>query len=145
MRSLLKASWVIGFDGRSHVYWRNGEVVFSGERIEFVGRGFQGHVDRTVDYGNALIGPGLIDLDALGDIDTGVLTLDNGDKRDNGRLWSEDYLRRGPTEVYSPEEEIFKYRYAFTHLIRNGITTALPITSMYYRACLLYTSDAADE
>jgi cytosine/adenosine deaminase-related metal-dependent hydrolase len=134
MRTLLKAAWVIGFDGGKHVYWRNGEVVFSGERIEFVGRGFQGHVDHTVDYGHAVIGPGLIDLDALGDIDTGVLTLDNGDKRDNGRLWSEDYLRRGPTEVFTPQEEIFKYRYAFTHLIRNGITTALPITSMYYRS-----------
>ncbi len=134
MRTLLKSSWVIGFDGHSHVYWRDGEVVFTGGRIEFVGRGFQGQVDRTVDYGNAVIGPGLIDLDALGDIDTGVLTLDNGDKRDNGRLWSEDYLRNGPTEAYSPDEEVFKYRYAFTHLIRNGVTTALPITSMYYRA-----------
>ncbi len=134
MRTLLKASCVIGFDGHSHVYWRDGEVVFAGDRIEFVGRGFQGHVDRNVDYGHALISPGLIDLDALGDIDSGVLTLDNGDKRDNGRLWSEDYLRRGPTEAYAPEEEIFKARYAFTHLIRNGITTALPITSMYYRA-----------
>lgn len=133
MRTLLKASCVIGFDGRSHVYWRDGEVVFSGDRIEFVGRNFQGHVDRTVDYGQAVICPGLIDLDALGDIDSGVLGVDNGSKFDNGRLWSEDYIRRGPHDAYTPEEEVFKYRYAFTHLIRNGITTALPITSMYYR------------
>ncbi len=136
MRTLLKASCVIGFDGqsRAHVYWRDGEVVFSGDHIEFVGRGFQGHVDRTVDYGDAVMGPGLIDLDALGDIDTGVLTVDNGDKRENGRLWSEDYLRRGPVDAFDLEDEVFKYRYAFTHLLRNGITTALPITSMYYRA-----------
>ncbi|MEO7954005.1 MAG: N-ethylammeline chlorohydrolase, partial [Polaromonas sp.] len=133
MRTLLKASCVIGFDGVSHVYWRDGEVVFSGDRIEFVGRNFQGHVDRTVDYGQAVICPGLIDLDALGDIDSGVLDVDNGSKLDNGRLWSEDYIRRGPHEAYTPEEEVFKYRHAFTHLIRNGITTALPITSMYYR------------
>lgn len=134
MRTLLKASCVIGFDGRSHVFWRDGEVVFSGERIEFVGRDFPGPVDHTVDYGQAVISPGLIDLDALGDIDSGVLTVDNGSKLDNGRLWSADYIRRGPKDAYTPEEEIFKYRYAFTHLIRNGITTALPITSMYYRA-----------
>jgi cytosine/adenosine deaminase-related metal-dependent hydrolase len=134
MRTLLKAACVVGFDGRSHVFWRDGEVVFSGTQIEFVGRGFQGHVDRTLDYGQAVIGPGLIDLDALGDIDTGVLTVDNGSKLENGRLWSQDYLQHGPTDVYTLEEEIFKYRYAFTHLIRNGITTALPITSMYYRA-----------
>ncbi|MFX1765794.1 hypothetical protein PWP93_25010 [Paraburkholderia sp. A1RI-2L] len=134
MRTLLKASCVIGFDGRSHVFWRDGEVVFSGERIEFVGRGFAGPVDHTVDYGQAVISPGLIDLDALGDIDSGVLTVDNGSKLNNGRLWSADYIRRGPRDACTLEEEIFKYRYAFTHLIRNGITTALPITSMYYRA-----------
>lgn len=134
MRTLLTAACVVGFDGRSHRYWRDGEVVFSDDRIEFVGRGFTGHVDRRVDYGDAVIGPGFIDLDALGDIDTGVLTVDNGDKRDNGRLWSADYLRRGPVDAFDLEDEVFKYRYAFTHLLRNGITTALPITSMYYRA-----------
>ncbi|APW40778.1 N-ethylammeline chlorohydrolase [Rhodoferax koreense] len=134
MRTLLKASCVVGFDGTSHVFWRNGEVVFSGDRIEFVGHNFPGHVDRTVDYGQAVICPGFIDLDALGDIDSGVLGVDNGSKFENGRLWSEDYIRRGPQDAYTPEEQLFKYRYAFTHLIRNGITTALPITSMYYRA-----------
>src|SRR6187399_2655135 len=117
MRTLLKAAWVIGFDGRSHVYWRKGEVVFSDSRIEFVGRDFPGPVDHVVDYGHAVIGPGLIDLDALGDIDTGILTVDSGDKRENGRLWSEDYLRTGPADAFTPEEEVFKYRYAFTHLI----------------------------
>ncbi|MBU3737505.1 MAG: amidohydrolase family protein [Rhodoferax sp.] len=134
MRTLLTAEWVLGFDGRGHVLWRNGEVVFSGKHIEFVGRGFSGTVDCRRDFGRALISPGLIDLDALGDLDSGVLTVDNGNRLDMGRLWSEDYLRQGPIEAYTPQEEQFKYRHAFTQLIRNGITTALPITSMYYRA-----------
>src|SRR5690606_26844525 len=77
---------------------------------------------------------GFIDLDALGDLDTEVLTFDNGPWKNLGRIWTEDALRRGPTEAYTPEEELFKYRFAFTQLIRNGITTALPITSMLYRA-----------
>jgi cytosine/adenosine deaminase-related metal-dependent hydrolase len=132
-RIALKASCVVGFDGAQHVLWRNGEVVFEGSRILFVGRDFPGPVDQWIDYGNALIGPGFIDLDALGDLDSTVLTLDNGDERDMGRMWSAQYLARGPRESYSPEEEVFKYRYAFTQLIRNGITTAMPITSMYYR------------
>ena len=50
---------VIGFDGKSHVIWRNGEVVFEGSRIIFVGRGFEGHVDERIDYGNAIIGAGV--------------------------------------------------------------------------------------
>lgn len=134
MRTRLRAEWVLGFDGASHVLWRDGEVVFTGDRIEFVGRGFDGPVDRDIRYGRALISPGLIDLDALGDLDSGVLTVDNGDKLEMGRLWSEDYLREGPRETYTADEEAFKVRYAFAALIRNGITTALPITSMYYRA-----------
>jgi cytosine/adenosine deaminase-related metal-dependent hydrolase len=134
MRTRLKAAFVVGFNGKSHELWRDGEVVFSADKIEFVGREFPGHVDKTVDYGHALIGPGLIDLDALGDLDSGVLGFENGDKREMGRLWSQDYLSQGPRESYSAEEEVFKYRYAFSQLIRNGITTALPITSMYYRA-----------
>ncbi len=129
----LKASCVVGFDGTQHVLWRDGEVVFSGSRIEFVGRGYAGAVDQWIDYGNALIGPGFIDLDALGDLDSTVLTLDNGDERAMGRMWSSEYLAAGPRETYSADEEVFKYRYAFTQLIRNGITTAMPITSMYYR------------
>lgn len=133
MRIGLKASCVVGFDGAQHVLWRDGEVVFEGSRILFVGRGFAGPVDQWIDHGNALIGPGFIDLDALGDLDSTVLTLDNGDDRRMGRLWSEEYLAAGPRESYSFDEEVFKYRYAFTQLIRNGITTAMPITSMYYR------------
>jgi cytosine/adenosine deaminase-related metal-dependent hydrolase len=124
---------VVGFDGHQHVLWRDGEVVFEGSRILFVGRGFAGPVDQWIDHGNALIGPGFIDLDALGDLDSTVLTLDNGDERDMGRMWSQAYLAEGPRESYSTDEEVFKYRYAFTQLIRNGITTAMPITSMYYR------------
>lgn len=129
----LKASFVVGFDGKQHVLWRHGEVVFEGGTIIFVGRGFPGEVSQWIDYGHALIGPGFIDLDALGDLDSTVLTLDNGAEWNMGRVWSEDYLRAGPSECYSPDEELFKYRYAFTQLIRNGITTAMPITSMYYR------------
>lgn len=105
-----------------------------GSQIEFVGRNFAGNIDRQVDYGNALIGPGFIDLDALGDLDTTVLTFDNGPEWKLGRIWSEDFPNGPRNEAYTPEEETFKYRYAFTQLIRNGITTAMPITSMLYRA-----------
>jgi cytosine/adenosine deaminase-related metal-dependent hydrolase len=134
MRTLVTADWVVAFHKGDHALIPKGEVVFSGQTIEFVGRSFPGPVDRRIDYGRAMIGPGFIDLDALGDLDTEVLCFDNGPWRNLGRIWTEEALRRGPEEAYTPEEELFKYRYAFTQLIRNGITTALPITSMLYRA-----------
>ena len=81
MRTRLKAEYVIGFDGSAHELWRDGEVVFSGNAIEFVGRGFQGRVDRTIDYGRAVISPGLIDLDALG-LEREIGSLETGKKAD---------------------------------------------------------------
>ena len=134
MRTLLTADWVVGFNNGDHALIPKGEVVFSGQSIDFVGRNFPGEVDRRIDYGRAMIGPGFIDLDALGDLDTEVLTFDNGPWRNLGRIWTEDALKRGTEDAYTAEEELFKYRYAFTQLIRGGITTALPITSMLYRA-----------
>ena len=41
--------------------------------------------------------------------------------------------RPGRYEMYTPEELAFQKRYAFAPLIRNGITTALPIASLFYR------------
>ena len=133
-RIRLRAAHVIGFGGKGHELWRNGEVVFEDGRILFVGRGFEGRIDEDIDHGEAVIGPGFIDLDALGDLDSTVLTLDNGPEWKLGRIWTKEYLAEGPREAYSAEEELFKYRYAFAQLIRNGITTAMPITSMTYRA-----------
>ncbi len=34
--------------------WRDAEVVFSGDTIEFVGQGFNGHIDVSIDYGQGL-------------------------------------------------------------------------------------------
>ena len=41
---LLTARWVVGFDGHGHRLLENGEVVFEGERIVFVGHGFSGPI-----------------------------------------------------------------------------------------------------
>ncbi|MCA3446509.1 MAG: amidohydrolase family protein [Rhodobacter sp.] len=129
----VRARHVIAWDGNSHRILRDGEVVFRGDTILFVGRGFDGPVDHEIDGGNAVLGPGFIDLNALGDLDTTVLAFDNQPDWAKGRTWPEDYVAAGPVEMYSPDEQTFKMKYAFAQLIRNGITTALPITSMFYR------------
>ena len=129
----VKARYVIGYDGRSHRTLKEAEVVYRGDTIMFVGRGYQPPVDTEIDGGNAILGPGFIDLNALGDLDTTVLAFDNQPDWAKGRVWPADYLASGPREMYTAEEQAFKMRYAFAQLIRNGITTALPITSMFYR------------
>jgi cytosine/adenosine deaminase-related metal-dependent hydrolase len=109
-------------------------VVFDRDRIVFVGHGYGGEVAHRVDCGEALIGPGFIDLDALSDLDTTILAFDNQPAWRKGRVWPKSYMERGPYEMYTPEELAFQKRYAFAQLIRNGITTALPIASLFYRA-----------
>lgn len=131
--TLLTARWVVGHEGGKHRLLRDGQVVFERDRIVFVGFDYPGEVRKRIDYGNALIGPGFVDLDALSDLDTTILGLDNQPAWKKGRVWPEDYMRGGPIEMYTPEELAFQKRYAFGLLIRNGITTALPIASLFYR------------
>ncbi len=131
--TLMSARWVVGHRNGRHVLYEDGEVVFDGDRITFVGHDYPGEVTRRIDCGHALIGPGFVDLDALSDLDTTVLALDNQPGWRKGRVWPESYLRAGPCEMYTPDELAWQKRHAFTRLIRNGITTALPIASLFYR------------
>ncbi|MBU2889105.1 chlorohydrolase family protein [Celeribacter halophilus] len=133
-RTLLSARWVIGHQDGRHVVHENGVVVIEGSDVLHVGAGFDGTIARRIDYGEAVISPGFIDLDALSDLDTTILGYDNGPAWKKGRVWPESYIKRGPYEMYSPEELAFQKHHAFAQLIRNGITTALPIASLFYRA-----------
>lgn len=132
-RTLLTARWVIGFDGGTHVVHEHGCVVIEGTCVLHVGRSFDSDVADRIDYAEAILSPGFVDLDALSDLDTTILGYDNGPAWKKGRVWPESYVARGPYEMYSPEELAFQKRFAFAQLIRNGITTALPIASLFYR------------
>ncbi|WP_313197797.1 chlorohydrolase family protein [Rhizobium sp.] len=111
----------------------NGEVVIENGRVIWIGKRFEGELAARYDMGEALIGPGFVDLDALSDLDTTVLGMDNQPGWKKGRVWPSDYAGRA-YEMYSPEELAFQKRYAFAQLLLNGITSALPIASLFYRA-----------
>lgn len=132
-RTLVTASWVVGHKDGSHRLLRNGEVVFEDGEILFVGHRFPGEVARRIDFGNALISPGLIDLDALSDLDTTILGIDHHPGWAKGRVWPRSYVKAGPYEMYSQEELAFQKRFAFGQLLLNGVTTAAPIASLFYR------------
>ena len=109
-------------------------MVFDRGRDRVCRQGLPGEVAERHDLGNAILTPGLIDLDALSDLDTTILAYDNHPAWKTGRVWPQTYMERGPYEMYSEDELVFQKRYAFQALLRNGITTALPIASLYYRA-----------
>ena len=132
-RTLITAAWVLGHRDGGHRFVPNGEVVIDGGEVVFVGSGFPGEVARRIDFGNALVSPGLIDLDALSDLDTTILGIDNHPGWAKGRVWPRSYVEAGPYEMYSQEELAFQKRFAFGQLLQNGITTAAPIASLFYR------------
>lgn len=111
----------------------NGEVVIERDRVMWVGHRFDGELSARYDMGEALIGPGFVDLDALSDLDTTVLGMDNQPGWKKGRVWPADYAAQA-REMYTQEELAFQKRYAFAQLLLNGITSALPIASLFYRA-----------
>ena len=134
MTTRVRARWLIAWDGTDHRTIDNGEMIFDTSGVVFVGHGWSGHVDRTIDYGNAVLGPGFIDLDALGDIDSTILGFDNQPGWQKGRIWPRDYLASGPRDALDDDALDLAKRWAYTSLLRNGITTVVPITSIIYRA-----------
>src|SRR4029077_17681462 len=103
-RIRLVARWVLAHQGGRHALLENGELVFEDGAIIFVGHAFPGEVAETHDFGNALIGPGFVDLDALSDLDTTILAYDNQPAARKGRIWPRSYIDAGPFEMYSAEE-----------------------------------------
>lgn len=133
-RTALRADWVLGHGPHGHRLLKNAEVVIEGGAILHIGRRFPGEVARRIDLGSVLVSPGFIDLDALSDLDTTLLAIDHQPGWAKGRVWPESYVARGPYEMYAPEELAFQKRFAFAQLLLNGITTAAPIASLFYRA-----------
>lgn len=132
-RTWITADWVVGHKDGGHRLLRHGEVVFENGEILFVGHNFTGEVARRIDFGCALISPGLIDLDALSDLDTTILGIDHHPGWAKGRVWPRSYVDAGPYEMYSEKQLAFQKRFAFAQLLVNGITTAAPIASLFYR------------
>ncbi len=130
---LMRARWVVGHRDGRHVVYDDGCIVFEDDCVIFVGHDYKGEVAQCIDCGNSLISPGFVDLDALSDLDTTMLAFDNQPSWKTGRIWPKSYMDRGPYEMYSQQELAFQKRYAFANLIRNGVTTALPIASLFYR------------
>ena len=132
-RTAMTSRWIVAHEDRQHRLLRDGEIVIEAGEVLYIGKHFESEVTRRLDFGESLISPGFIDLDALSDLDTTLLGVDNQPAWAKGRVWPRSYVNRGPYEMYSPEELAFQKRFAFAQLLKNGITTALPIASLFYR------------
>ncbi|WP_061930272.1 chlorohydrolase family protein [Aureimonas sp. AU22] len=138
MPKKLSSRWILAFDGNDHVLIENGFVAIEGDRIIKIGdahataaSSHEGWEHR--DYGNALIAPGFIDLNALADVDTTILGF-GGQRPPLASMWSRSYAQSGRREVLTRDQRLMSARFAFGQLLLSGITTALPVTSLLFRA-----------
>lgn len=130
MRTLVVADHVLAFDGASHTELRDGAVLVQDDRIAYVGPRAEAPtgVDCTVELDESLLMPGLIDLDALTDIDHLILDSWSGPAQARRLQWSSDYFDRR-RHVFSREERARIRQIALVQLALHGITSYMPIAS----------------
>lgn len=120
----LTGKFVIGYENDTHVIYKNGCIVFDGNTILYVGKNYDAHVDEEYDYGESIISPGFIDLEA--DIDTDHALIDvafpkcSDDSFKPGKLYK-------TVNPYSEHDFYIRQKYSIAQMIQNGITTAMPI------------------
>ncbi|MGI6878586.1 chlorohydrolase family protein [Microbacterium sp. gxy059] len=139
----VRAGHLLAWDGADHVLLRDAELVHRGAEIVFAGHGYTGEVDEEVDARGSLVMPGLIDLDALTDIDHCL--LDSwGDREETGGFnWSPEYAA-DPTGALTQEERALMREYALAQLARHGVTTYMPIASEVHAQWAETCRDFAD-
>ncbi|MDR6986268.1 cytosine/adenosine deaminase-related metal-dependent hydrolase [Paenarthrobacter nitroguajacolicus] len=129
MPTKVTARYVLGHHNGRHVLLEDACVVYSGDTIDYVGHDYSEPVDEERHLGEALLMPGLIDLDALTDIDHLILDSWAGPDQAKGHQWSEDYFRNRRANVFTADERQQVREYALIQLVLHGITTYMPIAS----------------
>ncbi|RZU62287.1 chlorohydrolase family protein [Zhihengliuella halotolerans] len=129
MITQLTARYILGFDGTQHVLVTDGHIVLQDDVVLYVGTGYDGPVDERRDFGQSLITPGLIDLDALTDIDHMIFDSWPTPETAPGLQWSRDYFENRRRDVFTPEQRQTVRRFALAQLALHGVTTYMPIAS----------------
>ncbi len=127
----LRARWVLAHDGRDHVMVEDGEIVIDAGRIVSIGPRGDGPGDDGHDFGQALIAPGFIDLNALADADTTILGF-AGAAAPNAKAVRAEHVAAAQ-DVLTTDQMLMAARGAFCQLLLSGVTAALPVTSLLFR------------
>jgi cytosine/adenosine deaminase-related metal-dependent hydrolase len=126
-KTLIKGSFIIAFDGQKHRYLTEGELVYEGKEIIFVGKQFSGEVDKVINAKDKIVSPGFISTHAH----LYESPLDRSFIEDTGNpqfFYSGlyDYLpaRGGPIDR---EMSLDCLRYSLSEILRSGTTTVVEL------------------
>lgn len=125
------AAWVVAWDEkcRAHRYVKDADVAFTGNKIAFVGPGFAGHADETIDGRKLMAIPGLVNIHSHPYAEP----LSKGFSEDAGnpRMGLSGLYDFMP--AYGPDEagKLACAEVAYAELLRSGVTTLVDISSPY--------------
>jgi cytosine/adenosine deaminase-related metal-dependent hydrolase len=124
-----KADWVIAWDegAKRHVYRRDIDVVFDGDKIIFVGRNYPGVADRVIDGANRLVLPGLIDIHSHPEHEP----LYRGVREEHGvRNMHMTGLYERSQAYSAPDDEAraASAEFAYCELLLSGVTSLVDIS-----------------
>jgi len=132
MKTLIRGSYVVGFEGNGHRVIRDGVVVYEGDQIVHVGKSYDGTADVTIDApGRKLVSPGIIDAQAAGGrgLDVQQFATDVGRKDFFGPSgWnfapSKSYLEKTwPRD--EKEAALLGAEFGMARVLKSGTTTAV--------------------
>jgi 5-methylthioadenosine/S-adenosylhomocysteine deaminase len=123
------AAWVIAWDEAAarHVYRRNVDVTFADDWVTFLGHGFTGTADRTIDGSMRLVMPGLIDIHSHPEHEP----LYRGIREEHGlpsMHMTGLYERSQALSAPDDEARAASAEFAYCELLLSGVTSLVDIT-----------------
>jgi cytosine/adenosine deaminase-related metal-dependent hydrolase len=129
MRTLIQGGYVVGFNGTEHEVFKDGVVVFEGDRIEFAGKEYAQPVDKKIDARGCLVSPGFIDTHFHSGINASDYILNDSTKTD---FFASNYLahggptREGAHAAHLKDVDVGQ-RFSLIHVLKSGVTTTFEI------------------
>lgn len=124
----LRARHVLAHGPAGPFWMEDGYVAWEGSTIRHVGTDHPG-ASETTDLGEVVLLPGLIDLDALADIDHLVLDSWHSPEHARSLIGSLDHWSHHRRDVLDPGQRETMREFALAQLALHGITTYMPIAS----------------
>ena len=122
------ASWVVAWDESAfeHRYLRDADVVFSGNTIDFVGKGFDGDLDNEVDGQDLVILPGFVNTHAHPPNEPGY----KGIREEQGvpELYMTGLYERMLAMRLDDDGARAATEIAYAELLKSGVTTIVDLT-----------------
>jgi len=134
MKTRVKGRWVIGWNAetQSHTIIDDGEVVYEGDHIIYVGKYYESSVDKVVNATNCLISPGFINSHCVMDLSIVQYGFDR--PREEGmyrpRSWLTDPTMK---PVFNAQEIQAGADHNLLSVVRSGATTFCGITAMVFK------------